>query len=73
MGYKKCDGDHRYASRYLGAGLQRLECEICGSVVIDLDAAQDGRSPVTAPGLFKRSRPTIFSVLRRDAYGESDT
>lgn len=66
MGYKKCVGDHRYARRDLGAGLQRLECEICGSVVVDLDAAPDGRSPVTAPGLFKESRPTIFSVLRRE-------
>lgn len=72
MGYKKCVGDHRYTRRDLGAGLQRLECEVCGSVVIDLDAAQDGRSPVTEPGLFKQSKPTIFSVLRREGYGDSD-
>lgn len=71
MGYKKCVGDHRYARRDLGAGLQRLECETCGSVVIDLDAAQDGRSPVTVPGLFNQSRPTIFSMLRRDGQPES--
>ncbi|MGA7269471.1 MAG: hypothetical protein WB239_00185 [Acidimicrobiia bacterium] len=71
MGYKKCVGDHRYARRDLGAGLQRLECEICGSVVIDLDAAQDGRSPVTVPGLFNQSRPTIFSMLRQGGRVES--
>jgi hypothetical protein len=70
VGYKKCVGDHRFASRDLGAGLQRLECEICGSVVIDLDAAEDGRSPVTVPGLFQQARPTIFSELRREAYEE---
>lgn len=72
MGYNKCVGDHRYTSRDLAAGLQRLECEICGSVVIDLDAAQDGRAPVTTPGLFRQSRPTIFSVLRRHGEPEGD-
>ena len=65
MGQKRCSGDHRYATRELGAGLRRLECSTCGSVVIDLDAAGDG-SAVTTPGLFKPAKPTIFSVLRQE-------
>lgn len=47
-----------------------MECGICGSVVIDLDAAEDGAT-VTVPGLFKPARPTIFSVLRQEQ--ETDT
>jgi ribosomal protein S16 len=42
-----------------------MECGNCGSVVIDLDAAEDGAA-VTVPGLFKPAKPTIFSVLREE-------
>lgn len=66
MGQKRCSGDHQYTRRELGAGLLRLECEECGSVVIDLDAAGDGQATVTTPGLFKPAKPTIFSVLREE-------
>ncbi|MFP3915016.1 MAG: hypothetical protein ACLFWM_09090 [Actinomycetota bacterium] len=50
----------------LGAGMQRLECRRCDAVMVDLDAAGDGSTPVTAPGLFKPARPTIFSVLAEE-------
>ena len=70
MGQKKCVGDHKYAKRDLGAGWLRLECGSCGAVVIDLDAAEDGRAVVTEPGLFGRPRPTIFSVLREEYTAE---
>ena len=70
VGQNGCAGDHSFSKRDLGAGLLRLECETCGSVVIDLDAAEDGRTVVTEPGLFGRSRPTIFSVLREEYTAE---
>lgn len=62
MGKRECIGDHEFESRRLGAGVTRLQCRNCGSVVIDLDAATDGAT-VTAPGLFGPSRPTIFTAL----------
>lgn len=34
--------------------------------MIDLDAVKDGAAVVTAPGLFKAAKPTIFSVLRQE-------
>ena len=65
MGQGRCSGDHEFITRELGAGLRRMECGNCGSVVIDLDAAGDGAT-VTVPGLFKPAKPTIFSVLREE-------
>jgi len=72
VGQKRCSGDHAYAKRELGAGFQRLECGNCGSVFIDLDAAGDGPTVVTVPGLFKPAKPTIFSVLREEQDNEQD-
>lgn len=54
----------------LGAGMARLECSRCGSVRIDLNAAGTGSAPVTAPGLFKPAKPTIFSVLAEERRAE---
>lgn len=65
MGQRGCTGDHNYVIRDLGAGVARLECSRCDSVVIDLDAAKDGNT-VTVPGLFGPARPTIFSVLAEE-------
>jgi hypothetical protein len=39
-----------------------MECADCSAVVIGLDESGE-TAAVTAPGLFKRSGPTIFSVL----------
>ena len=72
VGQKRCSGDHAYATRELGAGFQRLECGNCGSVFIDLDAAGDGPTVVTVPGLFGPAKPTIFSVLREEQDNEEE-
>lgn len=66
MGQRGCPGDHNYVVRDLGAGVARLECTKCDSVVIDLDAAKDGATTVTVPGLFGPAKPTIFSVLAEE-------
>lgn len=71
MGQRGCTGDHDYVVRDLGAGVARLECSRCHSVVIDLDAARDGNT-VTVPGLFGPARPTIFSVLAEERRRESE-
>lgn len=65
MGQRGCTGDHDYVVSDLGAGVARLECSRCDSVVIDLDAAKDGTT-VTVPGLFGPARPTIFSALAEE-------
>lgn len=65
MGQRGCTGDHDYVVHDLGAGVARLECSRCYSVVIDLDAARDGYT-VTVPGLFGPARPTIFSALAEE-------
>ncbi|CAN5828174.1 hypothetical protein BH23ACT5_BH23ACT5_17040 [soil metagenome] len=69
MGHKRCRGDHAFEVSSLGAGMRRMECAHCGALVIDLDA-REGQPPVSAPGLFKRSGPTIFSVLGEEARHE---
>lgn len=66
MGQLGCTGDHDYVIRDLGAGVARLECSRCRAVVIDLDAARDGSTTVTVPGLFGPAKPTIFSVLAEE-------
>ena len=65
MGQRGCTGDHDYVVHDLGAGVARLECSRCHSVVIDLDAARGGDT-VTVPGLFGPARPTIFSALAEE-------
>lgn len=59
-----CREAHAFDKTNLGAGMARLECADCGTVVIDLDATEE--RPVTTPGLFGPSRPTIFSVLAEE-------
>lgn len=59
MGLRQCSSDHSFVAHDLGAGMQRLECVECQVVVLDL--VDD--DVVSAPGLFKPSPPTIFSVL----------
>jgi len=69
VGKGRCSGSHDFAVKKLGAGLARLECRRCDTVVIDLDASDEDNRTVTSPGLFKPKKPTIFSVLaeeRRD-------
>lgn len=70
MGQRGCPGDHEYVVKDLGAGVARLECSRCDSVVIDLDAAKDGS--VTVPGLFGPAKPTIFSVLAEEQRAERE-
>lgn len=65
MGNHVCEGTHDYEVTNLGAGMARLECHRCQTVMIDL-AAEDGSALVTAPGLFGPARPTIFSVLAEE-------
>lgn len=38
--------------------------------MVDLEAERDGMSAVTVPGLFRPSRPTIFSVLGEEQRAE---
>lgn len=63
MGLRQCASDHSFVTRQVGAGLQRLECERCSAVVLDLVESEEQTTSVTEPGLFKKSGPTIFSVL----------
>lgn len=64
VGKGGCADGHSFAVTRVGAGLARHECRRCEEVVIDLDAAED--EAVTAPGLFRPKRPTIFSVLAEE-------
>lgn len=66
MGKGRCNGDHDFAVRKLGAGLARMECRLCATVVVDLDAVDEESRPVTSPGLFRPKKPTIFSVLAEE-------
>ena len=72
MGLRQCSGDHSFVVHELGAGLRRMECTDCSAVVIDLDDSGETRA-VTAPGLFKRSGPTIFSVLGEEQRASDPT
>lgn len=65
MGLRSCSGDHDYVTTEMGAGLRRKECARCRAFVVDLDAAGGGSS-VSAPGLFRPSRPTLFTVLAEE-------
>lgn len=65
MGNPVCEGTHDYEVTNLGAGMARLQCRRCQTVMIDL-AAEDGSALVTAPGLFGPAKPTIFSVLAEE-------
>lgn len=47
-----------------------MECRLCDTVIVDLDAAEDGSPAVSAPGLFGPSKPTIFSVLGEETKNE---
>lgn len=64
MGKGGCADGHSFNATRVGAGLARLECGRCDVVVIDLDAAEDGA--VSAPGLFRPKKPTIFTVLAEE-------
>jgi hypothetical protein len=66
VGKGRCSGSHEFAVKKLGAGLARLECRRCDTVIIDLDATDDDNRTVTAPGLFRPKKPTIFSVLAEE-------
>lgn len=68
MSLRGCSSGHSFVVQDLGAGLQRQGCVECATVVIDLDEVADGG--VTAPGLFRPSRPTIFSVLGEEERAE---
>lgn len=71
MGNQSCQGDHEYVIEDLEVGVARLQCANCDSVVIDLDAAEDGVAKVTVPGLFGPAKPTIFSVLGAEQRAEA--
>lgn len=71
MGNQGCQGDHAYVINDLDVGVARLACENCDSIVIDLDAAENGEAKVTVPGLFGPAKPTIFSVLGAEQRAEA--
>lgn len=61
----RCRKDHQFEAIDSQAGIRRMACRNCAEVQVDLNVG-DEVATVSTAGLFKPTKPTLFSVLGQD-------